>query len=170
MISIHAPLAGCDTLSLPARARGPIFQSTHPLRGATCTKVSEVTLWALFQSTHPLRGATPACCSSAHCHRISIHAPLAGCDIMRGIIQVRLLISIHAPLAGCDFDRVAAKHLILISIHAPLAGCDIPVPATTLLFHVFQSTHPLRGATLCFKSSISSWSYFNPRTPCGVRR
>ena len=34
-------------------------------------------------------------------------------------------ISIHAPLAGCDIRDVAfIKHLD-ISIHAPLAGCDV---------------------------------------------
>ena len=33
---------------------------------------------------------------------ISIHAPLAGCDKMIGILYWTLEISIHAPLAGCD--------------------------------------------------------------------
>ena len=57
MISIHAPLAGCD-LGLPINAISNIkFQSTHPLRGAT----------------HIIQGYVT--------HGwISIHAPLAGCD------------------------------------------------------------------------------------------
>ena len=33
----------------------------------------------------------------------------------------------------------------------------------------FQSTHPLRGATIAKSSSLASTSNFNPRTPCGVR-
>ena len=33
----------------------------------------------------------------------------------------------------------------------------------------FQSTHPLRGATLILNLFLNSVSHFNPRTPCGVR-
>ena len=55
---------------------------------------------------------------------ISIHAPLAGSDV----VQIRHIavrhISIHAPLAGSDvriWNRSARRS---ISIHAPLAGSD----------------------------------------------
>ena len=34
----------------------------------------------------------------------------------------------------------------------------------------FQSTHPLRGATVSTTIRKTSLSHFNPRTPCGVRR
>ena len=102
---------------------------------------------------------------------ISIHAPLAGCDLFRPEAAVSLAhfnprtpcgvrpledwrqaaswsISIHAPLAGCDAAQVLVIGDMCISIHAPLAGCDIG-----LFEHrqqrgkSFQSTHPLRGAT-----------------------
>ena len=57
--------------------------------------------------------------------KISIHAPLAGCDKPIYTWFSFSCISIHAPLAGCDvevgFDLFVA---IIISIHAPLAGCD----------------------------------------------
>ena len=33
-------------------------------------------------------------------------------------------VSIHAPLAGCDMDSAEVSELIGVSIHAPLAGCD----------------------------------------------
>ena len=33
----------------------------------------------------------------------------------------------------------------------------------------FQSTHPVRGATLRKAYTIMTIIYFNPRTPCGVR-
>ena len=36
--------------------------------------------------------------------------------------------------------------------------------------HIFQSTHPLQGATWSTRWPISSIRHFNPRTPCGVRR
>ncbi len=105
----------------------------------------------------------------SNCRRISIHAPLAGCDKETVAYILREgLISIHAPLAGCDSMRQRAsaamsfqsthplrgatrrRHgavcAILISIHAPLAGCD------------------------CLRRAASANAiYFNPRTPCGVR-
>ena len=33
-------------------------------------------------------------------------------------------ISIHAPLAGCDVGNIEITYPLNISIHAPLAGCD----------------------------------------------
>ena len=60
-------------------------------------------------------------------------------------------------------------HLFLISIHAPLTGCDQIVTVIDCLLDRFQSTHPLRDATLhpCLLNCIST--NFNPRTPYGMR-
>ena len=123
-----------------------------------------------FQSTHPLRGATLRIYVLLYNHRISIHAPLAGCDALRDNRNLAgQHISIHAPLAGCDITspkralsfsyfnprtpcgvrpKVGAdfESAMSISIHAPLAGCDSPR-----------------------RSSLTVFRYFNPRTPCGVR-
>ena len=78
-------------------------------------------------------------------------------------------ISIHAPLAGCDVSVKRYITKIQISIHAPLAGCDRPVSSPLHCQKSFQSTHPLRGATTpCRRRLGTSWN-FNPRTPCGVR-
>ena len=192
-ISIHAPLAGCDrrTLVIPSSFDG--FQSTHPLRGATllclrraknkrisihaplagCDKPpnqAQVKIFYFnprtpcgvrppsppqssklrsFQSTHPLRGAT---------EQILLKAINDG------------HISIHAPLAGCDCLASARnRHRLSISIHAPLAGCDVGWVSFDLAYIVFQSTHPLRGATQHQGRDGLRESYFNPRTPCGVR-
>ena len=57
---------------------------------------------SLFQSTHPLRGATGLASAMFAVQRISIHAPLAGCDLLGQAISAAIDISIHAPLAGCD--------------------------------------------------------------------
>ena len=124
LISIHAPLAGCDSfcgisnlivinfnprtpcgvrLMRPYMSLGiPAFQSTHPLRGATGETTCMSRSWTdfnprtpcgvrrdfmfpslsviEFQSTHPLRGATSKTLQRSSNQRISIHAPLAGCD------------------------------------------------------------------------------------------
>ena len=57
-------------------------------------------------------------------------------------------ISIHAPLAGCDADWAAVALSDAISIHAPLAGCDHCDDVLPDGEPKFQSTHPLRGATV----------------------
>ena len=127
-------------------------------------------VFAKFQSTHPLRGATLPAAHAGAAFLISIHAPLAGCDLAGFQERIRKKISIHAPLAGCD-ERPGEgldgrryfnprtpcgvrlqicgclNSIFWISIHAPLAGCDSASGAKTQM--------PTN---------------FNPRTPCGVRR
>ena len=132
-ISIHAPLAGCDD-------------------GQAATDFATI----LFQSTHPLRGATRAPFPYFAVQAISIHAPLAGCDLpVVNAAAKGYTISIHAPLAGCDpaslrrctrnrnfnprtpcgvrrspYSRNGFAYNI--SIHAPLAGCDIQMTIITI--------------------------------------
>ena len=57
MISIHAPREGCD--------RAGLF---------------ELMSWLIFQSTHPVRGATMVFVLAGEVQDISIHAPREGCD------------------------------------------------------------------------------------------
>ena len=79
-----------------------------------------------FQSTLPLRGAT------GHCHTLlSGHA-----------------ISIHTPLAGSDLEWCQVCRVLAISIHTPLAGSDDRSAILIVPPCLFQSTLPLRGATL----------------------
>ena len=147
----------------------------------------------LFQSTHPLRGATIAALYSFSPESISIHAPLAGCDVRSARLFYPRVISIHAPLAGCDpapLSRMSHGPRYF----NPRTPCGVrPSPAwASCLRRQFQSTHPLRGATIwtlhnCTPAGISIHAplagcdsracrssttafYFNPRTPCGVRR
>ena len=81
----------------------------------------------------------------------------------------RRSISIHAPLAGCDIIVV----LLLLrtqrfqSTH-PLRGATNATGAR-MPDNTFQSTHPLRGATETAFSKVLGFVDFNPRTPCGVR-
>ena len=146
-ISIHAPLAGCDSPFWIAKKLQSKFQSTHPLRGATRRLKNEVGKSHI--SLHaPLAGCDNASRNLRKPIEISIHAPLAGCDAagwgqadtaskfqsthpLRGATQAAALIplrrpkiSIHAPLAGCDNVNGNDLRIIRISIHAPLAGCD----------------------------------------------
>ena len=137
---------GVRPIALQMMVLARIFQSTHPLRGATRPTMSCGTS-PPFQSTHPLRGATDYTLQAHRLSYISIHAPLAGCDPPVPAAARPACISIHAPLAGCD--PIARRSLsarpdfnprtpcgvrlggstdqalqVIISIHAPLAGCD----------------------------------------------
>ena len=147
VISIHAPLAGCDIHQNRALLYGSKFQSTHPSRGATSMRRGRPRLGRDFNPRTPRgvrRGGPRERGADA---RISIHAPLAGCDDDQGPIDKRAgAISIHAPLAGCDRRRPQVPRRAAISIHAPLAGCDA-----------------------CISSLPLEAFYFNPRTPRGVR-
>ena len=141
-----------------------------PLAGRDDWEQPESTNPYKFQSTRPLRGATYCrpCLGDTSGH----FNPRAPCGVRRETLWLddrAVAISIHAPLAGCD-----------------TACCTICTPS-----RIFQSTHPLRGATIIGKrgpkhGSISIHAplagcdlsrpfppppsrHFNPRTPCGVR-
>ena len=57
----------------------------------------------LFQSTHPVRGATIAGEDHVFLVEISIHAPREGCDPTGPVFLGYEPISIHAPREGCDW-------------------------------------------------------------------
>ena len=144
------------------------FQSTHPLRGATegrkllrrnsrnfnprtpcgvrLRNRKRTANGFQFQSTHPLRGATGYILSHCALPTISIHAPLAGCDIYGLFVDFVTIISIHAPLAGCD--RASPPRPSGRKYFNPRTPCGV------------RRTSP---------SGVFCMSYFNPRTPCGVR-
>ena len=79
-ISIHAPLAGCDPPHMIQGLRNIDFNPRTPC-GVRRSRARSRMVALRFQSTHPLRGATQNrfVLNLANA-RISIHAPLAGCD------------------------------------------------------------------------------------------
>ena len=59
-------------------------------------------------------------------------------------------ISIHASHAGCDAVAMRGRYNDEgISIHASHAGCDLWAVVFMKGGHIFQSTHPMRDATVC---------------------
>ena len=123
-ISIHAPLAGSDVGEPDEFYRPGYFNPRSPC-GERPTQSLLALNQSLFQSTLPLRGATHVQHGLQGCFLISIHAPLAGSDIVARVVD-------HD---GADFnprspcgERLALGRrnscTILISIHAPLAGSD----------------------------------------------
>ena len=189
-ISIHAPLAGCDSRrhdrwntlknfnprtpcgvrpQSRAMAHKSINFNPRTPCGVRLPYPSGSTSVLPFQSTHPLRGATVK---------------------PRPILTTCTFQSTH-PLRGATVEAVSPSARLSISIHAPLAGCDAAIFSSSPC-SPFQSTHPLRGATLgdgrdvahrhisihaplagcdpSHRAGTRRAHHFNPRTPCGVRR
>ena len=145
-ISIHAPHAGCD--GRPSAWAWLRYISIHaPHAGCDIPFIPISTYARTFQSTHPMRGATSNGSSSKPRHNFNPRTP---CGVRPGI-QSRPsragIISIHAPHAGCDGTTKMTEDERRISIHAPHAGCDSPERDASEGVTLFQSTHPMRGAT-----------------------
>ena len=101
---------------------------------------------------------------------ISIHAPRAGSDAYWGNDDPFNGISIHAPRAGGDRKRgfdVFAGYKFQSTL--PVRGATIKISGHRPIASRFQSTLPVRGATGSQRSGLPKRKDFNPRSPCGER-
>ena len=145
-ISIHAPLTGSDGTGFPVRLPTSEFQSTLPLRGAT----------GLPLLPRPVAS-------------ISIHAPLTGSDTVSKWAVEECEISIHAPLTGSDQDTNGNKQAQKnFNPRSPYGERRLECFMTIVILR-FQSTLPLRGATVHVISRVGGVDDFNPRSPYGER-
>ena len=149
-----------------------LFQSPHPVRGATGSRscwppsqchfnprtprgvrplISAITSGCStsFQSTHPARGATrPARRGRRSYPHFNPRTPRGVRLAPHAGGGAAILISIHAPREGCDFAPRNDGGMWVISIHAPREGCDHRRYPGLHGEPTFQSTHPARGATI----------------------
>ena len=192
-ISIHAPLAGCDLNHGLQRPRGAyfnprtpcgvrlagtagrwrlskcVFQSTHPLRGATANAFSHL-CFGKFQSTHPLRGATRH--PTAQGGRQADFNPRTPCGVRHEHESNLCYGHYFNPRTPCGVRRLKPfplKNCFIISIHAPLAGCDQSLRRLRLQARNFNPRTPC-GVRRYQPIRRTHHRHFNPRTPCGVRR
>ena len=122
-----------------------------------------------FQSTHPVWGATKNIVIVFHATEISIHAPRVGCDAVKLLDGRNRDISIHAPRVGCDEIVEPPMGIMEISIHAPRVGCD-GGQAVLQQQRAISIHAPRVGCDSDCPAPPQGHTYFNPRTPCGVRR
>ena len=163
-ISIHAPREGCDFYHLLFEIRSISIHA--PREGCDVGRIILSPISLLFQSTHPVRGATYAIAQVLGVTVISIHAPREGCDAPAVYVTFPFCrISIHAPREGCDRRRILINCSGKISIHAPREGCDCHFDNPHGHAVEFQSTHPVRGATMPHGRPLLTCWNFNPRTP-----
>ena len=147
MISIHAPLAGCDLSLYLSSGLLPSFQSTHPLRGATSvTRVvppvgrnfNPRTPCGVRQLVHASLGQavdfnprTPCGVRLYRSHgrnRDVYFNPRTPCGVRPDVFLRPGDGDKHFnPRTPCGVRQVTMSkkaNLTEISIHAPLAGCD----------------------------------------------
>jgi len=141
------------------------------MRGATQSSQLSV-VFGVFQSTHPMRGAT-SWWQAAETGRSNFN-PRTPCGVRPTKMEWdwwETCISIHAPHAGCDRIRKWSLSFttyfnprtpcgvrlfkdflkfILTTYFNPRTPCGVRLPSsrTKLGCIVFQSTHPMRGATM----------------------
>ena len=117
-----------------------------------------------FQSTLPVRGATVHISQPSYTNIISIHAPRAGSDYDFGKSNIVEDISIHAPRAGSDMHgragRSPSRHF------NPRSPCGERLAHSNCMASVirFQSTLPVRGATIA-KCLLQSPGQFQSTLP-----
>ena len=181
IISIHAPIVGCDNLDMsdstkeknfnPRTHRGvrlsvvdvlsQLKENFNPRthRGVRRGTKQEMERLLKFQSTHPSWGATICSFNSFLDIAISIHAPIVGCDGFNGFSVNGLVYFNPRTHRGVrQLFVVWAHRLLNISIHAPIVGCDLGGSQSRHWSLIFQSTHPSWGATIPSTSRTrSSW-------------
>ena len=169
VISIHAPIVGCDTNAFS------VLIITLDFNPRTHRGVRQG--WILFHSKR---------------QTISIHAPIVGCDHAKHWTGNRWKYFNPRTHRGVRHDKCRKRSQDVyfnprthrgvrpimyqsqlftskISIHAPIVGCDYDWILPSAIIKLFQSTHPSWGATI--QSLVKHYSrfYFNPRTHRGVR-
>ena len=167
-ISIHAPRVGGRHYKVSADYILGIFQSTPPMRGATCFFSSSVTA-SIFQSTPPCGGRRPGAAAQHRESRDFNPRPPCGGRQSR-VHRSRLIrpgISIHAPRVGGDPPKKLGAGAGLISIHAPPCG-GRPRRSLQKLRCQFISIHaPRAGGDWVQKCLPHQWRHFNPRPRAG---
>ena len=137
------------------------------MRGATRHRARAVSAKP-FQSTHPMRGATRYRGDFISIDRISIHAPHAGCDEQPFIVA---LFGTHFnPRTPCGVRHGLTRHVKRHAHFNPRTPCGVRLldVADTPKFYLFQSTHPMRGATRIpgVEPTVTSISIHAPHAGC----
>ena len=95
--------------------------------------------------------------------------PVWGATSPAGCWEVVKVISIHAPRVGCDRYSPMSTICTIISIHAPRVGCD-PAGRQCWAWPGYFNPRTPCGVRRSSNTQRRYIPYFNPRTPCGVRQ
>ena len=152
-ISIHAAREGGDCIHDIISIFFTI--SIHAAReGGDASAYARSSSRTQFQSTPPVKAATKLSYLAIRGEGISIHAAREGGDKGVKMLQKILQISIHAAREGGDALKDFSSISWRISIHAAREGGDVVYCVCCRYCAIFQSTPPVKAATLCAVSGI----------------
>ena len=193
-ISIHAPLTGCDRMTLHQIISVTYFNPRTPygMRRYKCFAIDD---YARFQSTHPLRDATQIV--QIEQSQLLYFNPRTPYGMRRTAVHCYIMYTRYfnprTPYGMRRVEREITKGVIQDFNPRTPYGMRLSIYICNRNPPRFQSTHPLRDATNCFfeylymQSEISihapltgcdvapalyispALSNFNPRTPYGMR-
>ena len=168
-ISIHALREENDPGTLRLTKRSKNFNPHSPCGERPCWNIRP-NAGSYFNPHSPCGERLRQYATKAGKRYISIHTPLAGSDILVLDFAVRADISIHTPLAGSDLLHAPCPaHRKYFNPHSPCGErrygkaveqtvwefqSTLPLRGATMMtsmyrqFSIFQSTLPLRGATI----------------------
>ena len=148
---------------------GAGFQSTRPIRGATKGRWLALE-YVVFQSTRPIRGATRAAGLSHMHYGFQSTRPIRGATTPSDwTASTGRYFNPRAPYGARLGGQLIHAGNGVISIHAPHTGRDSTGTDKTSSANQFQSTRPIRGATVLVSQWHDHIAYFNPRAPYGAR-
>ncbi len=185
-VSIHAPNEGSDEVSAYTDLTLTSVSIHAPNEGSDANNVCLRFIW--YVSIHaPNEGSDVNSIFFILSPIVSIHAPNEGSDLIRSPISTRIkafqstlpmkgatvskmwrkedeMVSIHAPNEGSDRPSVQAQFHRDVSIHAPNEGSDSTRSLASVENAKFQSTLPMKGATLYPNFDAPHSVRFNPRS------
>ena len=124
--------------------------------------------YTLFQSTHPLRDTTWYLKTTMSDMDISIHAPLTGCDIHNSLrISFGLNFNPRTPYGMRLYLKNSLMRESRFQSTHPLRDATMDAWTPTK-YRLFQSTHPLRDATYWYysRTDVPKISIHAPLTGC----
>ncbi len=147
-ISIHAPLAGSDMDSSFGQTCNLTNFNPRSPRGERQVLADIYLLIRKFQSTLPSRGATAWEGNPMAGTAISIHAPLAGSDILQeGSYSGCIYFNPRSPRGERRLKyRINTERKVFQST-LPSRGATATLCSREIFLERFQSTLPSRGAT-----------------------
>ena len=170
LVSIHAPHAGRDRCTNRITIIGACFNPRAPC-GARRRIRPAAPVQSWFQSTRPMRGAT--CSYRAYRRKTTCFNPRAPCGARRAVsFSVLPPCGCFNPRAPCGARQDMWRYIIdrvVVSIHAPHAGRD---HVRGLHRHSGKRFNPRApcGARRLEQARLLRCGSFNPRAPCGARQ
>ena len=169
VISIHAPLTGSDHRVQPVDRLPADFNPRSPYGERPSTNVALNSANA-FQSTLPLRGATcPGSWERRAAGYFNPRSPYGERRITDQTYDYVEQFQSTLPLRGATLQPPAADPQQQISIHAPLTGSD-PSSASQRPPATYFNPRSPYGERPRSRASRASPTDFNPRSPYGERR